>query len=64
MARPTHYSPPLSRFLVCVLYHEAKRRRIPMTRLAEMLLQAALKGTPGWIQASDLTSVPDRSQAV
>jgi len=25
-----HYTPPLSRFLVCALYHEAKQRRIPM----------------------------------
>ena len=29
-----HYTPPLSRFLVWALYHEAKARGIPMTQLA------------------------------
>jgi hypothetical protein len=51
MARSTHYTPPLSRFLVCALYHEAKQRRIPMTRLANNLIALALKETPGWKEA-------------
>ena len=51
MARSTHYTPPLSRFLVCALYHEAKQRRIPMTRLANNLIELALKETPGWKEA-------------
>ena len=46
-----HYTPPLSRFLVCALYHEAKARNIPMTRLANNLVEAALKESPGWQQA-------------
>ncbi|MFT5470327.1 MAG: hypothetical protein ACI8UO_005455, partial [Verrucomicrobiales bacterium] len=33
MATPTHYVPRISRFLVCALYHEGKRRGEPMTRL-------------------------------
>jgi hypothetical protein len=40
--------PALPRFTVRVLYHEAKRRRIPMTRLADELLTNSLQGTPGW----------------
>ena len=51
MARSTHYTPPLSRFLVCALYHEAKQRRIPMTRLSNNLIELALKETPGWKEA-------------
>ena len=51
MARSTHYTPPLSRFLVCALYHEARQRRIPMTRLANNLIEWALKRTPGWKEA-------------
>ena len=47
MARSTHYTPPLSRFIVCALYHEAKARKIPMTRLANNLIELALKETPG-----------------
>jgi hypothetical protein len=46
-----HYTPPLSRFIVCALYHEAKARKIPMTRLANDLVEAGLKETPGWKQA-------------
>ena len=46
-----HYTPPLSRFIVCALYHEARQRRIPMTRLANDLIELALKETPGWKEA-------------
>ena len=51
MAKSTHYTPPLSRFLVCALYHEAKQRRIPMTRLVNNLVEAGLKESPGWKEA-------------
>ena len=51
MARSTHYTPPLSRFIVCALYHEAKQRRIPMTRLANNLVEAGLKDSAGWKEA-------------
>jgi hypothetical protein len=46
-----HYTPPLSRFLVCALYHEAKARTIPMTQLANNLVEAGLKEGPGWQKA-------------
>ena len=42
-----HYTPPLSRFIVCALYHEAKQRRIPMTQLANDLIEAGVEGDPG-----------------
>jgi hypothetical protein len=51
MARSTHYTTPLSRFIVSALYHEAKARKIPMTRLANNLIELALKETPGWKEA-------------
>ena len=46
-----HYTPPLSRFLVCALFHQAKVRSIPMTQLANEIMQAGLKETPGWKRA-------------
>ena len=70
MARPTHYQPVISRFLVCALYHEGKRRAVPMTRLIDELLEAALANTPGWEKAADqfprekTTSTPPERGAV
>jgi hypothetical protein len=55
MARSKHYIPPLSRFLVCALYHEARARQIPMTQLANNLIELALKETPGWREADGTT---------
>ncbi len=46
-----HYTPPLSRFLVCALHHEAKARGIPMTRLAQQLVEDGLKDSSGWKMA-------------
>lgn len=46
-----HYTPPLSRFIVCALYYEGKQRQIPMTQLANNLIELALKETPGWKEA-------------
>lgn len=48
MSRSRHYVPCISRNVVCALYHEARRRRKPMTRLVDELLTAALQGTAGW----------------
>jgi hypothetical protein len=66
MAKPRHYSPRMSRFLVAVLYHEAKNRKIPMTKLTDDLLLNALRGSPGWITATTLHSAditpPPRSE--
>ena len=54
MPRPRHYSPTISRFLVSVLYHEAKHQNIPMTKLTDQLLLNALRGSTGWITATNL----------
>ena len=48
MARFAHYSPPIRRELVRVLYHERIRRKIPMTRLVDSILTDALKNTESW----------------
>ena len=53
MPRKTHYTPPLSRFLVCALHHEAKSRKIPMTKLANSLVEAGLKESQGWQKAEE-----------
>jgi len=61
MARP--YVPAVARSLVSALYHEARHRGIPMTRLLDRLLRDALRGTPGWRKAQqdwpELTAQPN-----
>ncbi len=42
MAHPPYYSPRLDRDLISQLYHAAKARRIPMTRLASSLVREGL----------------------
>jgi hypothetical protein len=42
----TLYSPRLSDEIVRLLYREGQRRRIPMTRLADQLIQEALAASP------------------
>jgi hypothetical protein len=54
MPRPRHYSPQLSRFMVSVLYHEAKARKIPMTKLTDNLLRQSLTGSESWRTAESL----------
>ncbi len=46
-----YYTPKISRFLVSVLYHEARSRRIPMTALTETLLIKSLEGSQSWRDA-------------
>lgn len=48
MPRPRHYSPALERFLVSVLYHEARHRKMRMTKLANEILKEALAESVGW----------------
>jgi hypothetical protein len=43
MPKFRHYSPQLSREIVCRLYHQAKAERIPMTVLANQLIEEALE---------------------
>ena len=51
MAQSRHYVPRISRFLVSVLYHEAKKQRMPMTKLTEHLLAQSLRGSASWAKA-------------
>lgn len=48
MGHLRHYSPPIRRELIRVLYHERKRRKIPMTKLVEEILTHALRYTDSW----------------
>jgi hypothetical protein len=57
MGRPAHYSPAIDRQIVCALYHEAKSRRKPMTRLVNELLAGVLRDTHGWQTALDQQSI-------
>ena len=43
MAHSRYYSPRLERPLISVLYHAAKARGIPMTRLASSLVREGLE---------------------
>jgi hypothetical protein len=43
MPKFSHYSPQLSRDIVSRLYHRAKAQRIPMTVLANQLVEEALR---------------------
>jgi hypothetical protein len=43
MAKLKSYSPQLSREVVSRLYHRAKSERVPMTVLANQLVEEALK---------------------
>lgn len=48
MGQSSHYSPPIRREIVRVLYHERVRRGIHMTDLVHDLLTEALKDTDSW----------------
>jgi hypothetical protein len=51
--RERHYSPQLSRLVVCALYHEAKARKKPMTHLVDEILRSALDGSDGMAVARE-----------
>ena len=53
MPRPLYYSPAIERFLVSVLYHEARHRKIPMTQLANEILKNGLADSTGWQLATE-----------
>ena len=62
MPRAKHYSPAISRFLVSVLYHEGKARKMPMTKLTDTLLRQSLMDSEGWRQAESLRVAEDTPQ--
>ena len=49
--RATHYLPAIPRPLLSALYHEAKQRHVPMTRLLAEILKDSLKESEGWQRA-------------
>jgi hypothetical protein len=61
--RERHYSPQLSRLVVCALYHEAKLRKVPMTRLADELLATALQHTDSMQIAKQTISSSPKDRA-
>jgi hypothetical protein len=61
MPRPKYYSPAIDRFLIKVLYHEAKRRKQPMTALTNNLLEIALRDSESWHQAESAMMVLNES---
>jgi len=64
MARATHYVPEVSKHLVKVLYFEGKRRKMPMTRLLDLILTNALIAPPGWkIAESALSTSNDKDRS-
>ena len=54
MSKSKHYTPPLNRFNVCALYHQAKDLNVPMTVLANQIVEAGLKNTDGWKKAESI----------
>ena len=61
MPNQRHYSPRINRFLVSVLYHEARRRHIPMTKLTDELLRQQLFGSPSWEMAQETKIAEEES---
>ncbi len=51
MPRPSHYVPTIRKEIVCALYHEARLRHMPMTRLVNHLLSESLQTSSGWLIA-------------
>jgi hypothetical protein len=60
MPRQHHYSPAIERFLVSVLYHEARHRKIPMTRLVDDIIKKALTNSTGWQAATQSLHSPEQ----
>jgi len=60
MPRPQHYSPAIEPFLVSVLYHEARYRKVPMTHLTNEILKNALAQSTGWQLAMQSLKPPEQ----
>ena len=60
----TLYSPRLSDDVVRALYREGRRRRMPMTRLADELILAALAMSASTVEPSIQQRSPEPSEAL
>ena len=63
MAKNRHYSPVIDRFLVKVLYFDARNHGIPMTKRVDELLRDALKGSEAWSEAEESRSDTEKTQS-
>ena len=63
MSQSLYYSPRLERPLITALYHAAKARRIPMTRLASSLVREGLQrlGEPASSESTFVCEEPHTS---
>jgi len=61
MAKNSHYSPVIDRFLVKVLYFDARHHGKPMTRRVNELLRESLKGSEAWILAEKSRSEREKA---
>ena len=61
MSQSLYYSPRLDEKLISPLYHAAKARRIPMTRLASLLVREGLQRL-GESASSESTFVREEPQ--
>jgi hypothetical protein len=64
--QPRYYSPRLDRALISRLYHEAKRHRLPMTKLANQFVEEGLSRSREqnidpqfWESTGRIRAVPD-----
>lgn len=64
MLKQRHYSPRINRFLVTVLFHEAKARNIPMTKLTDQLLAKSLEGSESWEKSLIQENSPQYSASI
>ena len=53
MPQRRHYSPVIDRFLVSVLYFDARHHGLPMTRRVNELLRKSLEGSAAWDEARE-----------
>ena len=53
MPQHRHYSPVIDRFLVSVLYFDARHHGLPMTRRVNELLRTSLEGSAAWNEAQE-----------
>lgn len=65
MSHPRTYQPELPKALIKALYHEAKHRHLPMTKLLAEIVTHALDNTEGMCRAREElgTADPHKSAA-
>ena len=62
MAKISHYSPAIDRFLVSVLYYDARNHGKPMTKRVDELLRESLQGSQAWEEAEKAWSEREKTQ--